>query len=295
MPDVPSFSPEREIERTFGRVAERRARIVIPEPTGLRRHRPGSHFHSSPEFFFQAGGGSDFECPSGRFRLRTGEICIMPAGVPHAETPLDLRTPYRLVVLMRSSDGFIALRGKADAQRRIHSMDPVRFSGGGYAFQFLELAALACRMNRSLRGDYTHGVVTAFLSVILSEMKHPSRAERETRPTLVREAEKIVHVDISKADLSVEGIASRLAISPDHLTRLFQKARGMSLGAWISLERIQLARELLARPEHNISEVAWACGFASASYFIRVFRSHCGTTPREWRIREAEIRNSEFM
>jgi AraC-like DNA-binding protein len=29
--------------------------------------------------------------------------------------------------------------------------------------------------------------------------------------------------------------------------------------------------------------VAWACGFAAPSYFIRTFREHHGMTPKAWR------------
>jgi AraC-like DNA-binding protein len=32
-----------------------------------------------------------------------------------------------------------------------------------------------------------------------------------------------------------------------------------------------------------IKAVAWACGYSSASYFIRNFRQRYGTTPLAWR------------
>jgi len=59
------------------------------------------------------------------------------------------------------------------------------------------------------------------------------------------------------------------------------------MNVWITRERIQLATELLARPGHNISEIGWACGFTSPSYFIRVFRAHTGLTPKVWRQKKA--------
>ncbi|MEI6034998.1 MAG: AraC family transcriptional regulator [Verrucomicrobiae bacterium] len=282
-----------ELSRALARVASGRARVVVPGVSGLHRRRPGSHFHPTPEFFYQAGGGSDFECPSGSFRLRAGDICIMPAGVPHAESPLDLRTRYRLVVLLRDEGGFLALRGEADSSRRIHSRDMAGYSQGGEAFQCLELAALAPGIEPPLRKAYVGGLVTAFLTTILTEMRSPTSRLEKPQHLAVREVEKIVRVEISQARLSVKGIASRLGISADHLTRLFQDAHGMSLGVWIAKERIQLARELLDAPGHNISEVAWTCGFSSASYFIRVFRAHTGTTPKAWRIRSARIHYPE--
>ena len=107
------------------------------------------------------------------------------------------------------------------------------------------------------------------------------------------EAERIVRVEVSRLDLSVQSVAARIGCSPDHLTRLFRSEHGMSLGVWIAKERMQLACDLLAHPELNIAEVGWTCGFASPSYFIRVFKSYTGTTPKAWRIQTAGMRQTE--
>ena len=291
MPDTARFYSEL-LEATISRVASGKARIVIPESVGLHRRRPGAHFHPTPEFFLQAGGASDFECPSGSFRLKTGDICLMPAGVPHAEKALNLKTPYRIVVLMRESDGFIALQGAADPAGRIGSCHVHGFARGGMAFQCLDQAAGAHAIRRSLRRRYIDGLTTAFLAAILSEILNPSpRTGRKGSP-LVIEAERIVRVEISRLDLSVQDVADRIGCSPDHLTRLFRSEHGMSLGVWIARERVQLARDLLVHPNHNITEVAWTCGFASPSYFIRVFKAYTGTTPKAWRIQSTGSRSS---
>jgi AraC-like DNA-binding protein len=195
---------------------------------------------------------------------------------------------------MCKDGGFMALHGEANSSRQIQSRDMAVYSHGAQAFQCLELAALAAGIERPLRQSYVSGLVTAFLTTVLTEMRNPSRTSEKNTPPVVREAEKIVRVEIPHAGLSVHAVAARLGISPDHLTRLFKSTHGMSLGVWIAKERVQLACELLARPGHNISEVAWTCGFSSASYFIRVFRSHTGTTPKEWRIRSAKIRYPEI-
>ncbi|MEI6071131.1 MAG: AraC family transcriptional regulator [Verrucomicrobiae bacterium] len=290
MPRPTSVDLESELGTALARLSDGRARVVIPGLSGLHRRRPGAHFHPTPEIFYQAGGGTDFECPSGGFRLRTGDLCVMPAGVPHAETPRDLRTRYRVVVVMREADGFMALHGEADRSRQIQSRNVTGYSQGGQAFQCLELASLANGIEPPLRQTYVGGLVTAFLTTVLTEMRNPSCGIEKPTPPVVREAEKIVRVELPHASLSVHAVAVRLGISPDHLTRLFKNTHGMSLGVWIAKERVQLACELLARPDHNISEVAWTCGFTSASYFIRVFRSHTGTTPKEWRMRTSKIR-----
>ncbi|MFA7343878.1 MAG: helix-turn-helix domain-containing protein [Terrimicrobiaceae bacterium] len=292
MPDGLRFY-SKQLEAAISRVAAGTARIVVPEPFGLHRRRPGAHFHPTPEFFLQTGGGSEFECPSGSFRLKTGDICLMPAGVPHAEQALDLRTAYGVLVLMRESEGFIALRGVTDAAGRIQSRDVHGYAKGGTAFQCLDQAASARTIHRSLRRQYTEGLTKAFLAAIITEIRAPSPGDTGTRSSpLVVEAERVVRVEISRPDLSVRAVADRVGCSPDHLTRLFRSGHGMSLGVWITRERMQLACDLLAHPEHNIAEVAWTCGFASPSYFIRVFKSYTGSTPKAWRTQSPATRQN---
>ena len=289
MPDAVQFYSE-ELEAAISRVAAGSARIVVPESVGLHRRRPGAHFHPTPEFFLQTGGGSEFDCPSGKFSLKTGDICVMPAGVPHAEKALNLRTAYRILVLMHESEGFIALQGTTDSSGRIQSRDMRGFARGGAAFQCLDQASGAQNVRRNLRRPYIQGLTTAFLAAIVSEIRNPSPLTEKMGSPLVVEAERIVRVEISRPDLSVQAVSDRIGCSPDHLTRLFRTQHGMSLGVWIAKERVQLACDLLVHPDHNIAEVGWTCGFASPSYFIRVFKAYTGTTPKAWRVRSSGLR-----
>lgn len=283
----------KQLEGAISRITAGTARIVVPESLGLHRRRPGAHFHPTPEFFLQTGGGSDFECPSGKFRLKTGDICLMPSGVPHAEKPLNLRTPHRILVLMRASEGFISLTGEADATGQIESKDMRDFASGGMAFQCLDQAAGAGAIHRGLRRRFVAGLTTAFLAAIISEIRAPSSGTTRKALPQVLEAERIVRVEISRQDLSVQDVADRVGCSPDHLTRMFRSEHGMSLGVWMSRERVQMACDLLLRPDHNIAEVGWTCGFASPSYFIRVFKAYKGITPKAWRLQSAGSRAAD--
>jgi AraC-like DNA-binding protein len=276
-----SFSSD--LQSVGKRLAAGRQRLIIPLPTGLHRRRHASHFHHTPEFFLQTGGATDFVCPGGSFRLQTGDICVMPTGVPHAETPIDLRTPYGVVVLMNREASCLCLRGWADAGRRIQSGDFLESPLPTKAFRLLEEASNQHLLPKRLQSGFSTGLVSAFLASVLVGLNADTAPEIPTSTPLVAEVEKIIRVEISRQDLSVGALASRFGCSPDHLTRRFRAERGVALNAWIIRERIDLACNLLERPEHNIAEVGWACGFSSPSYFISVFTRQKGVTPLTWR------------
>lgn len=275
----------RDLERALERLRADRLRLHVPRRVELRRRRPGAHFHPAPELFFQTGGGTDFDCPADRFRLGTGDVCVMPRGVPHAETPRDARTPYGILVCMLTRDGLFLNRGRADAARRIHGYD-VAFLPGARArdaFRYLDDVSASEVVPAAHRHRYGLALVEAFLLCVLGEIARGGEAEPPTGSPLVREAENLARSHLSDPALSVARLAASLGCSADHLSRRFRAERGTTLVAWITDERLELAREMLADPRYNVSEVSWACGFAEPSYFIRVFRARTGFTPRTYR------------
>jgi len=166
----------------------------------------------------------------------------------------------------------------------------ILFSGGGYAFRYLEHTTRHQTIHRSLRRNFVEGLIQSFLASVLTEVKHPTPDARPNdRSPLVDEAKKLVLVEISKPDMTVASVAKRLRCSPDHLTRCFRSELGVTLNVWITQTRVQRACDFLAKPLHSIAEVAWACGFTTPSYFIRVFRAYTGVTPRSWRCRAESV------
>jgi len=279
---------EAELRAPLRALQTGRGVLQVPDSSDLFRRRPRSHFHSTPELFIQTGGATDFDCPGGRFRLGTGELCVMPRGVPHAETPRDLRSPYRILVCTHVPNGMILLRCHSGPTRRIHGLDSVQSSGqrAAESFRLLDDIADSSPMPAALQRAYKSTLGQAFLLAVLAELER-TRCGPQSEPTipaLVIEAERLARTSLANPQLRVSWLAGSLGCSPDHLSRLFHRHRGLTLATWISRERIQHAKELLADPTCNISEVGWACGFNGPSYFIKTFQRHVGTTPKAYRL-----------
>jgi len=277
-------SYERELEAALARLRAGRARVHVPRPVELHRRRPRSHFHPTPELFVQTGGATAFECPGGRFTLGTGELAVMPRGVPHAETPIDRRTPYGILVCMHARDGFTLHRARAAEGRAIQGWGTERLASarGREAFRYLDDVAEADKVPARHRRRFVGGLVDAFLVTLLGELHRPAVVS-DARSPQVREAEKLARTMLADPELSVGRLAASAGCATDTLSRQFHRERGVTLTTWIARERVSLAKDLLADARYNVAEVGWACGFSTASYFIRVFRAHTGVTPRAWR------------
>ncbi|MFA6287358.1 MAG: helix-turn-helix domain-containing protein [Opitutaceae bacterium] len=281
---------ERDLKMALGRLREGRARIRVPRSVELHRKRPRSHFHPTPEFFVQTGGASTFECPGDQFTLGTGDVALIPRGVPHAETPIDRRTPYGIMVCMYWGEGFTLHRGRATVEREIQGWGTERLASprGRAAFRYLDDVAEADKVPAEHRSRYVTGLVEAFLVTVLSELHRPAVVS-DARSPQVREAEKLARTMLAEPELSVRGLAASVGCATDTLSRQFHRERGVTLTTWIARERVALAKDLLVDPRYNVAEVGWACGFSTASYFIRVFRAHTGVTPRAWRQAQKQV------
>ncbi|MFW5845272.1 MAG: helix-turn-helix transcriptional regulator [Planctomycetota bacterium] len=83
-------------------------------------------------------------------------------------------------------------------------------------------------------------------------------------------------------DLGRARVAALLGIHPNHLSR-FCSEQGVRYVDLVNRHRLQAACRLLAAGDDPVQVVARRCGFNSAQYFSRLFRSTQGCTPGDWR------------
>lgn len=88
-----------------------------------------------------------------------------------------------------------------------------------------------------------------------------------------------------EADLSVEVLASRLAMSPRHFGRVFLKEAGSTPARFVEEARLEAARSRLEQGRLGVEEIALATGFGNALGLRRAFERHLQVTPSEYRDR----------
>lgn len=72
-------------------------------------------------------------------------------------------------------------------------------------------------------------------------------------------------------------------VSDAHLARSMRRYYGTTPTAFVADLRLRQAATLLATTTRTVADVAYACGFASASYFSRQFHEAHGSSPRQFR------------
>ena len=91
----------------------------------------------------------------------------------------------------------------------------------------------------------------------------------------------VIEERMTDSDLSVEDIATDMALSRVQLYRKIKTLTGESPVEQLRKARLVRARQLLATTEKTISEVAYEVGFSAPSYFTKCFRDEFGINPSD--------------
>ena len=87
------------------------------------------------------------------------------------------------------------------------------------------------------------------------------------------------------ADLSVETLAERAAMSPRNFTRVFTRETGTTPARYVAEARLAAARNRLEQTTETLECVAAATGFGSSINLRRIFEKQLKLTPGEYRQR----------
>jgi len=101
----------------------------------------------------------------------------------------------------------------------------------------------------------------------------------------------IIQENIANERFGVSELAAETNMSRSNLLRKIKKLTGLSVSQFIRQVRLKEAMEMLKQENVTVSEVSYAVGFGSTSYFIKCFRDHYGYPPGE--VASKEFKKSE--
>lgn len=138
------------------------------------------------------------------------------------------------------------------------------------------------RLNRGVAAVLGKGLFTAeeTLAQVTAALAREQRPGGEAQ-RLVRRAMAYIHAHYAE-EIGRRDIARHLGVTESHLTHCFDRALGVPPMVYLSRYRIRQARRLLETTRLSITEAAMATGFASPSYFARVFQREVGVSPRAY-------------
>lgn len=156
-------------------------------------------------------------------------------------------------------------------------------AGGGPVYQPVHLMELFDKLfiladNPCKKSDI---LLSAQLSQLLTQLLLLAGEYHKT-PEAVEQAVLFIEQH-STEEIGLAEIAQAANLSKYHLSRLFKSKIGISPYEYLLNDRLNQAKKLLVTTDLPVAEIAFQCGFANQSGFMRLFKKAQSCTPLQYR------------
>ncbi len=278
-----SFDPRQEMRRTD---------FEIFHNKDMHLDSVGLHHHDFYEVYFFLGGKAEYRVEGRLYRLRPGDVLLLSPMELHQVTVQAGRVPYERIVLWISRSFLASLGSGEDSLSRcfdnaLSGHTNLLKRSDGVQLQPLFEQLLEERSQSLYAGEACARGYLLQLLVQLNRLALNSRQQAGENSPLVSRA--VAHINSHYAEeITLDELAAQLHVSKYYLCHEFSRVAGTSVYRFITLKRLQIARELLLQGAAP-GEAAAQCGFKDYPNFYRAFKARYRLSPSDCVLRGGEF------
>lgn len=244
---------------------------------------PQSFHRPIPTLFLQCGGKTEITLPNEQFILKQGDILVVPPDISHSERVLPPVSNFsNIVIIPDYKQIHIHCAGY------LNNTSPIITDGKVLELQNYPLAGILNEIidlpvdtNSEHRAEKRSRLFLLLLN--LYRFLKEKKIEPNYNSHKINECIRLIDISLSDPNLSVKQLALTLNLHHDYLSNLFHQNVGTTLKNYINKKRMHSAQYLVKQTEMRSNEIAWICGYRSASYFNRLFKIAFGISPLSMR------------
>ena len=221
-------------------------------------------------------GGEYAECVEGRWHQRAvNSLIIRPSLAPHGDR---VGAPGARFLNVEVSDQLVP--AWSDVPRPLAEWTVIRAP---------EIVSLGWRILRELhRPDGGDAVVLdGYIAALLAGLTREPVTRRP--PAWLARALEMIH-DHHADPPRLDALALACGVHPAHLTRVFRRHLGQTVGTYVRALRLSTAMTRLADGRATMAEAGHEAGFHDESHLSRTMRAVTGLTPGQYRRLIAPVR-----
>ncbi len=165
----------------------------------------------------------------------------------------------------------------------------VAYSKSEDAYNCVTSAAALLRRECTLGGECSEQLLAYILKCILWEGAGEAYPSAKARGG-IKSAISYMHIHF-RENISLRTVAAQAGYHPTYFSEVFREATGESYIEMLTRLRLGSARTMLANG-FSVSDACFLSGFGSLSGFLAVFKKHLHMSPREYRARYIDSKNS---
>lgn len=243
------------------------------------------HWHTDIEIVFVLQGKIEITIEDEGYQLKKGDIIIINSSTAHAFRILE---QTNMIMIVQFDPKLCNMEGNKEIYN--FNCNSVKLGEEKQVAINLLRKSMA-NMGREIylkRRGYEHYVKSYFHSIIGLLIRQFSTGEINKNQLdkyyidRMKNILNFINANYDK-DISLEVAADYIKMSPSRFSHLFKENVGISFKKYLTLVRIERAKELLKTTDYTILRIANECGVHNESLLYRTFKAHLGVTPNEFR------------
>lgn len=215
---------------------------------------------------------------------RSGAVVGALCTGAHVLARMGLLDGHKCTIHWENLPGFIEDFPDIDVTADLFEVDEKRLTcSGGTAALDLMLHLIAARHGSEVATKVSEQCLQDRIRQSHDHQRVPYRVRLGVHNPKLINAIEMMETNIEEP-LNQEILARYIGLSRRQLERLFRKHLGKTPAQYYLELRLERARHLLYQTSMPIMNVAFACGFVSASHFSTCYRQKYGRTPRAERV-----------
>src|SRR5699024_4991737 len=168
----------------------------------------------------------------------------------------------------------LMLTAKAKIEDRIEGIE---LGADAYMVKPFDIRLLRLRLSQLISSRQL--IFNKYFSAIseVDENSNTTSLDKE----FIQKAIDYITKNIEDPNIEVESLASHLNLSRSQVYRKIKALSGQTANEFIRNIRLHKAKAMLISGNTNISEVSYAVGFSSSSYFTKCFKAQFGIVPTQ--------------
>ena len=135
----------------------------------------------------------------------------------------------------------------------------------------------------SFLGSKALEILAYMLMEFKDDLQHDSNRTIIRKSEVIKIEEAVKYIDSNFTELgTIDDIAKEIGINPMKLQQGFKVLFKQTVNEYVQNRRLEEAMTLLSRGVDSVSEIVYAIGFSSRSYFAKIFKDKYGISPSDF-------------